>query len=136
MVFFVIAGTSGIIGVVAILVIPKEPPRDPNSSDASHASGVDWIGAFLFTSGLLLILIALSEGVSEGWDTALVITFLVLGVVFLACFVYWQHYLETRGTSEPLMRVSTFKNSRFSLAMVIVFFFSAGFTNFLVYSTY
>lgn len=131
-----IAGASGIIGIVAIFVIPKEPPNDPESGDTARASGVDWIGAFLFTSGLLILLIALSEGVSEGWKSTLVIAFIVLGVVFLGSFIFWQHYLESGGIREPLMRVSTFKNSRFSLAMIIVCFFSAGFTNFLVYSTY
>ncbi|TVY53921.1 Drug resistance protein [Lachnellula suecica] len=135
-VFFVIGGASGLIGLVAIFVIPKEPPRDPNNPNAAHASGVDWIGAFLFTSGLLIVLIALSEGVSSGWNTPMVITFLVVGPLFLASFIYWQHWLEKTGTREPLMRVSTFKNSRFSYAMAIVFFFSAAFTNYLIYSTY
>lgn len=135
-VFFVIAAASGIFGIAAIFVIPKEPPRDSNNPNTAQASGVDWIGAFLFTSGLLLLLIALSEGVSESWKTPFVIVLLILGVVFLACFAFWQHYLEKTGTFEPLMRVSTFRNGRFSFAMVIVMFFSAGFTNFLVYSTY
>ena len=131
-----IAGASFLVGMAAIFVIPKEPPRSVNSTDLPRASGVDWTGAFLFTSGTLLLLIALSEGVSEGWKTPFVISILIVAVVFLASFIFLQHYLETKSTREPLMRVSTFKNSRFSFAMVIVFLFSAGFTLFLVYSTY
>lgn len=117
--------------------MPKEPASTGDSGDHPRASGIDWPGAFLFTSGTLLLLIALSEGVAQpkGWRTPFVIAILILSVLFLGCFIAWQHYLETIS-SEPLMRVSTFKTGRFSAAMIIVFFFSAGFTNFLVYSTY
>jgi hypothetical protein len=102
----------------------------------ARAAGVDWIGAFLYTSGTLLLLTGLSEGVSQGWKTPFIIALLVLSVIFLVAFVTWQHYLERRGTSDPLMRVSIFSNGRFSVAMIIVCLFSAGFTNWLVYSTY
>jgi MFS family permease len=132
-VFFVIAGASFSISFMAIFVIPKEQLR--NSTDAPRASGVDWIGAFLFTSGLLLILIGLSEGVSQGWKTPSIIAILVISVIFLVSFLLWQHRLEQKS-HEPLMKVSTFKNARFSFAMIIVFLFSAGFSNFLIYSTY
>lgn len=131
-VFFVIAGASFTVSAAAVFVIPKE---SPNSVDSPRAPGVDWIGAFLFTSGLLLLLIGLSEGVSQGWKTPFVIAILVVSVTFLVSFIFWQHHLEQKSV-EPLMRVSTFKNGRFSFAMVIVCLFSAGFTNFLVYSTY
>lgn len=137
MVFFVIAGVAFVIGAAAIFIVPKEPPSTGESGDHPRASGIDWAGAFLFTSGLLLLLIALSEGVAQpqGWKTPFVIAILILAVLFLVSFIFWQHHLETIS-AEPLMRVSTFKTGRFSAAMVIVFFFSAGFTNFLVYSTY
>jgi len=122
-----------IAGVTAFFVIPKAAKdRDPNDP---KASGVDWIGAFLFTSGALLLLIALSEGVSRGWKTPFVIAILIVAVIFITSFLFWQYHLEKKSR-EPLMRVSTFKNSRFSCAMFITFIFSAGFTNFLVYSTY
>ncbi|KAK0113476.1 hypothetical protein ONS95_013733 [Cadophora gregata] len=134
-VFFVIAGSAFLIGVTAIFVIPKEPTRAERSADGPQASNVDWIGAFLFTAGALLLLISLSQGASAGWKTPLVIAFLILSVLFLASFGFWEHYLEAHDR-EPLMRISTFKNGRFSIAMVIVCIFSAGFTNFLVYSTY
>ncbi|RDL29788.1 MFS multidrug transporter-like protein [Venustampulla echinocandica] len=135
-VFFAIAGVSFIVGIIAIFVIPKEPASKAPSDDQPRASGVDWTGAFLFTSGTLLLLIALSQGVSQGWRTPFVIAVLIVSVILLAVFIYWQHYLETKSLREPLMHVSTFKTARFSFAMVIIFFFSGGFTNYLVYSTY
>ncbi|KAJ5041768.1 uncharacterized protein L3040_005336 [Drepanopeziza brunnea f. sp. 'multigermtubi'] len=133
-VFFVIAGMGFAIAVSAIFVIQKEPSRGQSTADARAAS-VDWIGAFFFTAGALLLLISLSEGASSGWDTPYVVVLLILALLLIAIFVYWQHYLESRAR-EPLMRTSTFRNVRFSVAMVIALIFSAGFTNFVVYSTY
>ncbi|KAH8669746.1 major facilitator superfamily-domain-containing protein [Tricladium varicosporioides] len=135
-VLFVIAGASFIAGVSAIFVIPKDHKRHSLDATVPRVSGVDWIGAFLFTSGALLLLIALSEGVSEGWGTPFVIVILVISVLFIGSFIFWQNYLETKSQREPLMRVSIFRTPRFSFAMVIVCLFSGGFTNFLVYSTY
>ncbi|TVY46239.1 putative MFS-type transporter [Lachnellula occidentalis] len=117
-VLFVIAGASCIIGVTAIFAIPKEPGRKEHPENSPRASGVDWIGAFLFTSGTLLLIISLSEGASQGWKSGFVIGILITSVVFLLAFIYWQHYLETKAVKEPLMPVSTFKNSRFTLAML------------------
>lgn len=131
-VFFVIAGVAAFCGIVAMFVIPNDPPRD---QDGPRASSVDWIGAFLFTSGCLLLLIALSEGAALGWSTPFVIAILVVALIFVAVFLFWQYHLE-KTSREPLIRVSTFRNGRFSFAMAIVFFFSAAFTNYLVYSTY
>jgi hypothetical protein len=130
----VIAGAAFIIGIAAFFVIPKEPQRG-DDSNGPKASSVDWIGAFLFTSGTLLLLIALSEGVSQGWSVPFVIAILIVSIAFLATFLFWQHRLEAIGR-EPLMRVSTFKNGRFSCAMFITFMFSAGFTNYLVFTTF
>ena len=125
---------SFVVGVLAIFIIPKEP-KNQNSSGEPRA-GIDWAGAFLFTSGLLLLLIGLSEGVSQGWKSPLVIVALITSVLMLVSFIFWEHHLEISSGQEPLMRVSTFKHRRFSIALVIVCLFSSGFTNFLVYLTY
>ncbi|KAM3068327.1 hypothetical protein ACMFMG_009465 [Clarireedia jacksonii] len=134
-VFFVIAGASLTVAVTAIFVIPKELPRG-NEEDSIRASGVDWLGAFLFTSGLLLLLVGLSEGGSAGWDSASVIAIIVVSVCLLVVFIFWERHREAKTTHEPLMRVSTFQNARFSIAMIIVTLFSASLTNFCIYTTY
>jgi MFS family permease len=130
-VFFIIGGMGFVAGIVAIFVIPKEPPRNKEDKRIE----IDWVGAFIFTSGTLMLLVALSEGGSRGWKTPFVIAILIISLVMLGVFIYWQHYLE-KNSREPLMRISPFKIGRFSCALVIVFLFSGGFTNYLVYSTY
>ncbi|KAF7892666.1 uncharacterized protein EAF02_000204 [Botrytis sinoallii] len=134
-VFFVIAGASLTIAVSAIFVVPKEPPKG-NEEDTARASGVDWIGAFLFTSGLLLLLVGLSQGGSSGWQEASVIAIIVVSGCLLIGFVLWEHYRETKTTKEPLMKISTFRHKQFSIAMIIITLFSSGFTNFCLYTTY
>ncbi|KAB8303005.1 hypothetical protein EYC80_006311 [Monilinia laxa] len=134
-VFFVIAGASITIAVSAMFVVPKEPPRG-NEEDTARPSGVDWIGAFLFTAGLLLLLVGLSEGGSSGWKKASVIAIIVISGCLLISFALFEHYLETKTTREPLMRVSTFSHTQFSIAMVTITLFSGGFTNFCLYTTY
>lgn len=126
------AGANIIVAFLGIISIPKER----KSIDLSLLPQIDWIGGFLFTTSLLLLLVALSQGNSAGWKTAYVIALLIISVFMFAGFVFWQRYLEFKTTREPLIRTSVFQNSRFSIAMVVVTLFSASFTNYLVYSTY
>ncbi|KAF9478869.1 MFS general substrate transporter [Pholiota conissans] len=96
---------------------------------------VDWIGVLLVTAGLVLIVFVLGDGefAPKAWRTPYIIICIVLGIVFLAMFIYWQYHLEkvqaTPGapysllTPPPLMKLSlwTRGNGRFSAMMVIAF---------------
>lgn len=104
--------------------------------DLSLLPQMDWVGVFLFTTSLFLLLVALSQGDSIGWSTPYVIALLVVSVVMFIGFVLFERYLEFRTSREPLIKTSVFQNSRFALAVITITFFSAAFTNFLIYSTY
>ncbi|KAF8149117.1 major facilitator superfamily domain-containing protein [Crassisporium funariophilum] len=96
---------------------------------------VDWLGAFLVTAGLVLIVFVLGQGeiAPQKWATPYIIALLILGVILLSCFLYWQHYLEkvqddptapySVFTPPPLMRLSiwTRANGRFAAMMAIAF---------------
>lgn len=106
---------------------------------------VDWIGAFLVTAGLVLIIFVLSDGETapRQWSTPCmclpdrlfsktvtdnscsdtdIIALLIVGVVFLSCFVLWELYLErieadierfsSKWTPPPLLKISIWKRSR------------------------
>jgi len=111
-------------------------PKERKAVDLALLPQIDWIGAFLFTTSLLLLLVALSQGNSAGWKTAYVIALLIISVFMFVGFVFWQRYLEFKTTREPLIKTSVFHNSRFSTAMGISMLFSAAFTNYLIYATY
>ncbi|KJA16450.1 hypothetical protein HYPSUDRAFT_147747 [Hypholoma sublateritium FD-334 SS-4] len=96
---------------------------------------IDWIGAFLVTAGLVLVVFVLSQGelAPQKWGTPYIIVLLILGICLIGVFLYWQHYLETIQadvdspysiwTPPPLMKFSiwTRANGRFGAMMAIAF---------------
>ncbi|PKS11799.1 hypothetical protein jhhlp_001092 [Lomentospora prolificans] len=157
-VFGVMAIVSGIIAVISLFVIPAAPSPPPQTPVITGASlhdndggdapspatnhprrslaSIDWIGGALVTVGILILLFALTEGNVVGWSTPWVPTLIVVSLLVIAAFVAWQWYLENRTSRPPLMKVSVFKNRRFSAALVIMGLFFSSFNNFLIYATY
>jgi predicted MFS family arabinose efflux permease len=97
---------------------------------------VDWIGGALITVGLIILLFTLSDGNEVGWSIPWVPILIVVSLLIVVAFGYWQHYLETKTQMRPLMKMSIFKNRNFLWANVIMALFYASFNNFLVYATY
>ena len=113
---------------------------------------VDWLGAFLVTAGLVLIVFVLSDGsiAPNGWKTPCqlslpcmrivayaqptdIIALLILGVLLIVVFLFWQHHLErvhdnldspySVFTPPPLMKISiwTRDHGRLSAMLAIIF---------------
>ncbi|KAI8995704.1 efflux transporter [Trametes punicea] len=93
---------------------------------------VDWIGAFLVTAGLTLVIFVLSDGsiAPNGWKTGYIIAFLIVGVILIGLFVWWEHYLEqchirqNSGLDKwwnppPLMSVTVWTRANGKLAVVL-----------------
>lgn len=139
-VFGVMAIISAIIAAASILAIPPPPPKlhGPATESASRPSlaTVDWVGGFLITAGLLALMFALTQGNVVGWSTAYIPVLIVASVAVVALFVLWQWYLENRSARPPLVKVSVFRNGKFSAALVIMGLFFSSFNNFLVLATY
>lgn len=139
-VFGVSAIMAGLISVAGIFVIPKPPTSvliAQKKSGPKSVSQIDWLGAVLVTVGLLSLLIPLTEGNVVGWSTPWVPFCIVLSLLFLATFVYWQHFIETRRPQQaPLVKVSMFRDLRFSAVILIMGMFFASFNNFLIFATY
>jgi hypothetical protein len=139
----------------AITSIEADPPlrQSKSTSSASEEAErrVDWLGAFLVTSSLVLIVFVLSAGETapQGWKTPCkhmlgdvsdsgltispdIIVLLILGVLLLPAFVFWQHilqqYQDSRASGRstpswaapPLMRLSLW-TPKISGIMVIAF---------------
>ncbi|KAL1950009.1 hypothetical protein VTO73DRAFT_8890 [Trametes versicolor] len=110
---------------------------------------VDWLGAFLGTSGLILIVFALSDGnvAPAGWKTGYVIAILIVGILIFALFVFWERYLErvqndsvTSGrwwTPPPLMNVSIWgrASGKLGVMLIIAFLQWCGFISFSFWIT-
>jgi predicted MFS family arabinose efflux permease len=122
-------------GLNALCMIGGAFSMDPDQPSPETDKRVDYIGAFLVTTGLTLIIFVLSDGsiAPRGWGTSYIIALLILGVLSIVAFIFWQHYLEKRlddvniPTSRkfppPIMRLSlwTRANGRFAVMQLITF---------------
>ncbi|KAK0463275.1 efflux transporter [Desarmillaria tabescens] len=128
--FFLSTGLTVMYMVVGLWAIPKDEP----STELDKR--VDWLGAFLVTAGLVLIIFVLSDGevAPNKWATSYIIALLVVGVIILGLFLLWQWYLEriqlnpnapySALTPPPIMKLSLWArgNGKFAAIMVIVMF--------------
>jgi Na+/melibiose symporter-like transporter len=97
---------------------------------------VDWIGGVLITVGILLLLFALTQGNVVGWSTPWIPTLVVVAILIIAAFAFWQRYLQNKGGKKPLMKITIFKNRQYSAGLTMMFLFFAAFNNFLIILTY
>ncbi|OCH86167.1 efflux transporter [Obba rivulosa] len=123
--FFFTAGLGGLCLIGSFLTIPKDHP----SQEADRR--IDWLGAFLVTAALTLIIFVLSDGTiaPQGWRTPYIIALIIIGVVFLGLYIAWQYYLEriqdsgrgdaSRWTPPPLMRISIWGRDHGRLAVML-----------------
>lgn len=133
-IFWTLAVISTVVTIAGYFIIPL-----PVASDAPHKSmktSVDWIGGMLITVSLMVLLFALTEGNIVGWRTPWIPVLIVVSVLLLACFVFWQLHLETRTTRSPLMKVTIFKRFKVAAAMFAMCVFFSSFNGYLIFVTY
>jgi hypothetical protein len=124
------------VSFAAIAIIPP-PKHTLHDEGVTVKNSVDWIGGALITVGLFALLFALTEGNIVGWSTPWIPVLIVISVILVVLFVFWQRHLEKKvGGLPPLLKVSVFRSAKFSAAMVIMALFFSSFNGFLVYATY
>ncbi|HET9015895.1 MAG TPA: MFS transporter [Thermomicrobiaceae bacterium] len=102
-----------IVAVIALIALVPES-YDPT------AQPLDPLGAVLSISGLGSLLYAIIEAPSNGWHSQTTLIWFAVAAVLLAAFILWE-----RHTRYPMLRMSLFKNARFSaasLSVTVVFF--------------
>ncbi|KAF2101834.1 MFS general substrate transporter [Rhizodiscina lignyota] len=132
-VFWILSIFAATNTVASYFVIPPQPSQ-PRLQGSKR--NVDWIGGFLITAGLLVLLFALTEGNVVGWSTPWVPVLIGLSIVLIIAFVIWQDVLERKTDRAPLMKVSIFASMQFSAAIITMFLFFAAFNNYLIFATY
>ncbi|KAK1479764.1 fungal trichothecene efflux pump [Colletotrichum tamarilloi] len=81
---------------------------------------LDYLGIFLWTAGLTLLLMGVSwGGVMFPWDSAATISSLVLGVVLLVALFCWEAFADLK---YPAIPIKFFANRGF---MALMFYYSA-----------
>lgn len=133
---------AAVISLAGFMLIPtnthmaKLSATPADGQLAEKLKLVDWTGGFLITAGLIALLFALTEGNVVGWRTPWIPVLIVVSVLVIAAFVFWQWHLERSGGRPPLIKVSMFRNRQFAAVMAIMCLFFASFNNYLFYATY
>ena len=83
-----------------------------------------------------MLLFALTEGNVVGWATPWIPVLIVISVLLLGAFIWWQRYLEKTGRRQPLMKVSIFGSLKVSAAFFTMAMFFSSFNNFMIFATY
>ncbi|KAF2814997.1 fungal trichothecene efflux pump [Mytilinidion resinicola] len=105
--------TTGLAAV--LLFFFYHPPTfemlHEHKSKLSQAKELDYLGMFLWISGLTLFLMGLSWGGGLfPWKSAAVISTMVIGVILLISFGFWEAF---GGSKYPLMPMKMFRNRGF-----------------------
>ncbi|KAG0247557.1 hypothetical protein BG011_001301 [Mortierella polycephala] len=134
-IFFVSTILSAIIVILGFFAISNSD----NQSETPDKR-IDYFGVFFFMAGIIMIIFYLSESISAGWASPKTLVPLVVGLVLLVIFIFWESRIE-----YPIMPFRIWKSRRFTSAVVIfmcvsasgnvmIFFSSLTFQNVLGYS--
>jgi len=99
----------GIIGYMIAALVLRE-------TKITLGKKFDFSGFITCSIGLFCLLLALSKGVDEGWDSAYIISLLYTAVAMLTLFV-----LIELNTAEPLLDLSLFKDWNFAIGNIVSF---------------
>ncbi|THH29106.1 hypothetical protein EUX98_g5070 [Antrodiella citrinella] len=137
--YWVVAGLAAVCLTLSFFIVEKDGP----STEIDKR--VDWVGSFLITAGLVLIVFVLSDGelAPKQWTTPYILALLVVGVIFVLSFIAWQWYLErpevrkihSIWTPPPLMKLSLWKrgNGKFAAIQMVIFCLMAGFQSWILW---
>ncbi|QKX54473.1 uncharacterized protein TRUGW13939_01560 [Talaromyces rugulosus] len=112
--FWSLAVIYAIFTLLTVWTVPKDPPKASVPLNWQSVKKLDPIGMLLAISGIALFSTALSTAgdAPKGWQTPYIIVLLILGVILIASFLYWQSIYST-----PLMPLYVWKDRNFSLLM-------------------
>ncbi len=106
---FYLSVPMSIAGLIcAVVYLPNLPRPDRKQ--------VDTIGLLTMSVGLVTLLMAMSQGRREGWDSSYIVMLLIIASICLVAFIVWECV-----TASPLVDLRLFRYVSFSLASVVVF---------------
>ncbi|GAP90848.1 putative drug resistance protein [Rosellinia necatrix] len=126
--FYIGAVLLFLVIAVGLLTIPRD------LGDRVDGAAMDWWGLATVVPGLVLVVYAFSDGghAPDGWRTPYIYVTLVVGVLFLAAFVYVEGWVA----AQPLLPVEVFKPKYMKRLSVGLFCSYGIFGLFLFYASY
>ncbi|KAL4763747.1 major facilitator superfamily domain-containing protein [Aspergillus foveolatus] len=86
-----------------------------SQATSSRNEKIDWLGAALGTSALILFNFVWNQAPSVGWSTPYEIALLVLSVILFSFFIIWEHKI-----SHPIMPPSIFRAPSFAILVLVI----------------
>ncbi|MCJ1341091.1 hypothetical protein MMC09_006387 [Bachmanniomyces sp. S44760] len=118
--FYLLAIIYAIFTVVAIFTVPTEQAKEPdNDSIWQRIQKFDVVATLLSITGIAMFSTSLSLAgdAPQGWKTPYVPVLLVVGILAIAVFVYWESIYP-----YPLMPLHIWRDKTFSLLIVVLLF--------------
>ncbi|KAM0800480.1 major facilitator superfamily domain-containing protein [Usnea florida] len=121
--FWLLAIIYLVVAIVACFTVPIDDSEKLPLSVESLKQ-FDIVGAALTIGGIGLFAAGISVGpdAPQGWKTPYVLVFIILGLLMIAAFVWWECHC-----SHPLMPMKIWRDREFSLLLTIL---SLGFFSF------
>jgi EmrB/QacA subfamily drug resistance transporter len=116
------------VGVAALILTPFLL----SESLDKHGQGFDAPGAILVTSGLVLLVLGVTQGHGWGWSSAKTISVFIASAALLLGFILWE-----RRAEHPLVPFSIFRLQTLTAANIVGFIMgTALFSMFLILTLY
>jgi EmrB/QacA subfamily drug resistance transporter len=112
------------IAAIAVTFARLRESRDPD------ATRVDWLGLASFSTGLLLLVLALVRGNDDGWGSAPIIALFAGAVVMLTAFAAIE-----RRVAEPMLPLGLFRSRAFTGVQLAAFAVSSSLFALFLYLT-
>lgn len=136
----------------AINAVSSKKNTEDLQDQTSMPVRLDWIGALLWSGGALLLLIAITEAGTSGWQSIWVPVSTIIGFALFMLFFFWEALAEKREsatssspcssscmilqTGAPLIRLSFFRKDPSLLgSMFVIFFLTTAFSGFFNMTT-
>ncbi|KAI3394026.1 hypothetical protein diail_3290 [Diaporthe ilicicola] len=109
MMFVFISGLTAVLFGLLFFLLPPEVPVDKGGR-------IDYAGAGLGLTSLLLFNFVWNQAPSAGWSTPYETALLVLSVATFAAFLAWEKYVAR----DPIMPVAIFRAPTFTALLLVV----------------
>ncbi|KAI9744291.1 MAG: hypothetical protein M1818_002443 [Claussenomyces sp. TS43310] len=117
--FWFLAIVYALFTLLTIWTVPTGPNHVRAKFNFETLKKFDILGTLLAILGIAMFSssLTLSGDGPNGWRTSYVIALLVVGLVLIGCFIYWQHVFK-----DPLMPLWVWKDKNFSLLLIMTCF--------------
>ncbi|KAF6812276.1 MFS transporter [Colletotrichum sojae] len=123
-IFYLPAAVTGGLGILGWVFLPKD------RVEGTSRPKLDFVGAGLSTTGLILLSFVLSSGGEYGWGKAFIIAILILSIAMIVAFAYVE-----KKVANPIMPLSLWKLENFAALWIGGFVMYGGYQTTIYYTT-